>query len=354
LLYSATSSYAQAAEQFRLALEAARNIQLDTEIGHLRRLYGSVLRNVGQLAEAKYQFEQAYAHERLTDYNAYWSALSARELGDTLMRMAGTASSPDASARWRLEIKEPSALDPAITAYHDGRLFFDGHLGEQSPFPLTRAAKQQMFRSFFENAIGACALARQPSDLLAELECSGPREATEAVAEILAQEEGSPEGLAEYRRARAASHQTLNTFPQAFDDYIARLQAQYSARRDYLQARIPLSSRIAKAQISDFVAEALLKLRIPQCVLLIINVGASSSHVVFADLETSQVESAPVPFNAQQIHSIHDEYVTSLRRGPDDSKVIERAVGIMLSRYEDIFGPGIERMLPFQIGRAHV
>jgi CHAT domain-containing protein len=347
LEYSGKERYEEAAEQFRLALEDALPAGLDTEIGHVRRLYGSALRTLGRLPEALRQFEQAYLHEQ-SDYCAYWRALTARELGDTLLRTAGT-SQPLDSAGERVEVSSPQAMEPALNAYHDGRMFFDVHLQVQSPFPLTRAIKQEIFRSFSSNAIQSCFVAQHAADELAELEGSGPRAATEVVAEIAAAGEVPGVSVSEYRAARAALYKTLNTFPQRFEDYLASIAADYPKRQAYLQARISVAPLLARRLLGETVAKNALALRIPGAVFLMFHIGRRESFAVVLDAGSGEAAPFPAPFEEETIASIHNEYAAALRdaREADDQGLAGKAVARLLSRWEDLLCPVLEPLLPF-------
>jgi tetratricopeptide (TPR) repeat protein len=92
LLHDSQRQYDLSVAQYEAALSEARRLKLDTEIGHLRRLLGYALRAAGKGEESRHHFEQALAYERLGAafaYTGYWQALSARELGDTILRFAG-------------------------------------------------------------------------------------------------------------------------------------------------------------------------------------------------------------------------------------------------------------------------
>jgi len=347
LEYSAKEQYEEAAEQFRLALEDALPAGLGTEIGQVRRLYGAALRALGRLPEARRQFEQAYLHEQ-SEYCAYWRALTARELGDMLLRMSGT-SQPEGDAGARVEISSPQALEPALNAYHDGRMFFDVHLQLQSPFPLTRAIKQEIFRSFSANAMQSCFLAQRAVDGLAELEGSGPRAATEVVAEIAAAGEVPGVSVSEYRSARAALYKTLNTFPQRFEDYLASIAADYPKRQAYLQARISVSPVLARTLLGETVAKSALDLRIPGVLFLMFHIGSRESFAVVLDAGSGENAFLPAPFREETIASIHGEYAAALRdaREADDQALAGQAVARLLARWEELLCPVLEPLLPF-------
>ncbi len=127
LLQASRGLHELSAQQFQSALDEARRLRMDTEIGHLRRLLGLELQAIGKLDEARHHFEQAYAFEQLEPffmYTTYWQALSARELGDTILRQSGRpAGVPTAPQDAAIIIEDPEKLRPALSAYHDGRSF---------------------------------------------------------------------------------------------------------------------------------------------------------------------------------------------------------------------------------------
>ena len=248
LCHDARKEYEASAKEYEQALAEARQRKLDTEIGHLRLLLGWALRYAGKGEESRHHLEQALAYERLGpqyDHCGYWQALAARELGDTILRFAGQPTGGSTV------VSDPEALRPALTAYHDGRLHFSTHLSMQSPFPVARAAKQQLFRSFSANAIQVACVLQSTKDMLAEVEWAGPRQATEVVTEMAAARENPGVPLAEFRRTRAAYYRTLGTVPTKFEDYLANLAATNADRRAYLEHSFVLDKSLQETLWSD-------------------------------------------------------------------------------------------------------
>ncbi len=215
LLHGGRGRHDLAAEHYHDALEEARRVQLDTEIGHLTRLLGGALRELGDLTEARHQFEQALAYEQLQPvamYTMFWQALSASELGNTIVRAAGrpVVDTAVAAGQTAVRIDQPQvALEPALRAFRAARSLLSRHMSGQAPVPVARAGKQATFRSFSTNAIQAAALSQSVSDILGEVEVAGPRGVTELVAETSAVEEMNSDSLAAFRRNRAMSYSTL-------------------------------------------------------------------------------------------------------------------------------------------------
>jgi CHAT domain-containing protein len=352
LLLAGQNRHDSSAEQFRLALDDARRLKLDTEIGHLRRLLGCALRSAGKGDEARHQFEQALAFERLEPfflYSFYWQALSARELGDTVLRFAAKPAGiqPSISEDAVIAPDDPEKLRPALAAYHDGRLALNGHMSVQCPFPIARAAKQQLFRSFSSNAIQVAALLQSPSDVLAELEWSGPREATEVVTEIAAARDIGQVPLADFRRNRALYYKTLNTVPARFEDYLANIEQYNPLRRAYLEQSSALDHRLVGTQACDSIVEQTLKLSLPETVLLLFHVGARASTMVLLDMGCGVAAPYPVQFGERDLRAIHEEYA-SAQGNPAQTKL---ALDKLLSRYADFLGPVLEPVLRFLPGK---
>jgi CHAT domain-containing protein/tetratricopeptide (TPR) repeat protein len=352
LLYDSQGRYELSVKQYELALAEARRLKLDTEIGHLRRLLGWALRAMGKGEESRHHFEQALAYERLGvvfAYTAYWQALSARELGDTITRFAGPIANaaPGGPGRTPVAIADPEKLRPALHAYHDGRMHFSSHLSIQSPFPVARAAKQQLFRSFSANAIQVACTLQSTNDMLAEVELSGPRQATEVVTEIAAARENGQTPLAEFRRTRAVYYKTLSTMPSEFDEYVANL-AQYNVdRRTYLQESFALDKTLMGTQWCDKIVERALALRLPDTVFLFFHVGVRTSTMVLMDMSSGVAAPFHAPFGEDSLRSIHEEYERSVQ----DVTKRESALDKLLLSYASIFGPLLEPILPFLPGR---
>ena len=342
-----------AAAEYAAALEDALRLKLSTEIGHLRRLLGSALRETGDGKEARHQFEQAYAYECSEPAGSlgwYWQALSARELGDVIARFAGPRAdkTPASSPATAVIVDEPkSTLPPALDAYRDGRKLINGHMTMQCPFPLARAAKQQIFRSFSDNALQVACMLKSQNDMLAEVEYSGPREATEIVTEIAAAREVAPESLAGFRRNRALYYRTLNTLPARFDDYLANVVEYSEARRNYLKSSLEFDGNALVSQWSDNVVQQILQLRIPDTVFLLFHVGQRETMMVLVDVFSSATVPLPLPIGAARLREIHQEYATAIK----DPAKREAALDVVLARYAEFLGPVLGPVMRFLPGK---
>jgi len=355
LVHGGQGRHEESAAQYQLAWQDAHHHRLDTEIGHLRRLLGCALRSLGKLDEARHQFEQALAFEVLEPffaYTLYWQALSARELGDTIVRQTGTAAQPQPGSTEDHAVLPggPEQLKTALKAYHDGRLLLSGHMSIQCPFPLARAAKQQMFRSFSANAIQVAAFAQSPADVLAEVEWNGPREATELVTEMAAVRSGGQTDVAEFRRNRALYYQTLNTSPTSFERYLAHIGEFNAARRSYLQQAAALDRQLIRSQGCDSIVEQTLKLRLPDTLFLLFHLGAQAGTMVLLDMASGTAAPFALHFGEQQIRAIHDTFEHQ-QNTAGDAMTKNQALEGLLARYAELLGPTLEPILRFLPGR---
>ena len=353
LLLSRQGRYDLSIEQYEPALAEARRLGLDTEIGHLRRLLGWSLRAAGNGQESRHHLEQALAYERLGPvfaYTSYWQALSARELGDTIVRFAFTTddSAPARPGETRLRIDDPEKLRDALLCYRDGRRHLHDHLSTQSPFPVARAAKQQLFRSFSANAILVASTLQSTNDMLAELEWSGPRQATELVTEIAAARNIGQMPLAEFRRVRAVYFKTLTTMPASFDEYLAILVQSNSDRRAYLSESLALDRTLIASQSCDNIVERALALRIPATLFLLFHVGTHASVMVLMDVSSGLAAPFSAPFGEDALRRIHEEFEQTVRRTEEEN---EHAIDRLMARYAELLGPLLEPLLLHLSGR---
>ena len=351
LLYGGQGRHELSLEQYQLGLAEARRVRLDTEIGHLRRLSGWAFRSLGKGPEARHEFEQAYAFERLEPffaYSGYWQALSARELGDAIVRFAGRpVAVPGGPEKTALKIDNPEELQPALSAYHDGRLMLNSHMTVQCPFPIGRAAKQQLFRSFSANAIQVACMLKSTNDMLAEVEWAGPREVTEMVAEMAAARSVEPTELADFRRNRATYYQALNTVPLRFEEYLANVIEYNTQRRAYLSELFPLAKNLIDVQWCDRIVERTLALHLPNTIFLLFHFGISAGTMVLLDMESGTAAPFPLAFGEEQMRAMHQEYENT----PDDADARMSALDKLMSNYVELLGPVLEPILPFLPGR---
>ena len=349
-LYQGQNELDAAQEQFRLGLKEAQGVSLDTEIGHFHRLYGYVLSQTGQLEEAAQQFEKAFVHESHPAFS-YWQALSARELGDIRMKMA---------LREVDLAHSPMELKPALSAYRTGCLMFETHIG-MSVVPVARGVKQQLFRSYTDNALRAAILLQSHQDTLAELEAVGPRYATEIVAEGRAASTLPVDVYGQFRQARAVFHRDLTVFNEKgslnedFSKYLASVEEHRNARRPYMVNRIKLTPAITQAQLSDKIAQEVLALRLPNVVFLLIHVGQGQTVASLLDAGSGQIMVTRIikygEVHWRQHHEAYRKAVQAAKGLPDPAVGMRTALDDLLGFYEASISPFLEPFLSFLKGR---
>jgi tetratricopeptide (TPR) repeat protein len=347
-VYEGLDKLDAAGEQFRLALQEAQGAGLDTEIGHLHRLYGYVLRNSGQLEEAAREFQRAFSHESHPEFS-YWQALSARELADVRLRQAPLDIDP---------AHPPKELEPALKCYKVGRLMFEGHIG-MGVLPIARAIKQQLFRSYVDNAVQVAMLSNE-RDSVAEIEASGPRYATEVVAESKAASALGADVHAKYQEWRAIFHQHLTTFnskgdlDQDFLTYVKSVEQNREARQFYMKTRIALTSPITHAQLSDEITAKLFALRLPNVAFLLFHVGARQTITALVDTGTGVAAIGAGGLQLAEWQQCHEAYHSALEAAktlPDRAVGMRRALEELLTFYENRLGPLFEALLPLLKGK---
>ena len=335
-----------AADQFRLALEAAKEAAIDTEIGHLHRLYGVVLRNSGHLDEAANQFQQAYNHESHPLF-AYWQALSARELGDVWLGRL-----PRTTDRSNLP-KE--TLAEAIRWYKTGRQLFDAHVA-QCVLPAARAVEQQLFRSYVDNGIEVAVLANH-RDSIAEVESSGPRYATDVVAEAKAATSLGADASTKFLQSRAVFHEHLATFNQgSFDQdfraYLAYVKANREPRQFYMRTRIQLNAPITRAQLSDDVTARLFNQNLSDVAFLLFHVASQETYswLYFpgAGMPVGKARRQAVTWQKldQKYQSVLEEMASPLTPSSIVPGAMQPAIDALLAVYQECFSGFLEQFLP--------
>jgi CHAT domain-containing protein len=349
LLHAGRGQHEESLQDFQLAWHDAHLHKIDTEIGHLRRLMGYSLRATGQITEAQHQFKQAFAFEEqkpFFEYTFYWQALSTRELGDTLLWGSGPrahlAHHPHVSG---LQPTNPVQLLEAVKAYGIGRRRLDGHMTMQCPFPLARAAKQQIMRSFSFHAIQAAALTRSTPDLLAEVEVNGPREVTELVTEMEATQGMERDERAAFRLNRAKTYKALNTLALDFNDYLSEIERTYSSRRAYLKQTTQLKAKLIHTQSSDEIVDKILKLRLPNTLFLLFHLGPTTGMLVVLDMESGRATPHPLPFGEHDLLTIHHEYENRHHSAAESSDAKNAALKGLLASYATLLGPTLEPIL---------
>lgn len=349
-LYQGQGEPEAAREQFRLGLEEAQKVSLETEIGHFHRLYGYVLSQTGQLQEAAQQFERAFFFESHPVFS-YWQALSARELGDVLLKMAPR----------EVDLAHPPAgIELATKAYRAGRLMLEADIGK-GIVPASRAVKQQLFRSYTDNALQAAMVLKNMQDILAEIEAAGPRYATELVAEGAAISALPADDQKRFRQARAVFHQHLTTFnekstlDQDFSQYLASVEGNREKRRLYLETRNKLTVPVTHAQLSDEIAQKVLALRLPNVMFLLFYVGEGQTFGTLLDCGSGQIAVVGVSrFGERHWREQHEAYQKALQEAkglPNPSVGMSQVIDSLLGFYEDALNPLLELFLPLLEGR---
>ena len=155
---------------------------------------------------------------------------------------------------------------------------FESNIG-MGVVPVARAVKQQLFRSYTDNALQVAKVLKNWQEMLAELEAAGPRYATELVAESKAVSALPADVQVRFRGARAIFHQHLGSFKengtlnQDFSQYVASVEEKRDMRRLYMETRNALTGPITHAQFSDNIAQKVLALRLTNVVFLLFHVG---------------------------------------------------------------------------------
>jgi tetratricopeptide (TPR) repeat protein len=344
--YEARNQLREAAQQFDLALKDAEPAALDTEIGHLHRLHGYVLRNSGHLDEAEREFSLAYDHESHPLF-AYWRALSARELGDIWLRQL-----PRSIDRAHLPEKP---LQEAMRWYQAGRDLFERQV-VTCVLPVARAVEQQMFRSYADNSLEIAVLAG-PRDTIAEAEASGPRFATDVVAEDHAAAAAlDPVAHARYSRSRAIFQEHLATFNQGdaeadFQSYLSSIERNREERRFYVHTRLQLAPKITGAQLSDEIAARLFDLRLPNVAFLLMHVASQQTFMglLFPGVTAKWMEPAKIEaVRWQECDQAFQSTLQNTKSPPslDPAPAMRSALDTLLPVYEECFRSFLESSLP--------
>lgn len=355
-IYQENNRLDDAREQLRLALEAAERAGLDTEIGHLHRKYGYVLRNSGRLEEAVHEFQDACSHESNPLFS-YWQALSLRELGDVGHRQVPQRFDPSHPPKEAIE-----ALDGALQCYEAGRRLFEKYVGS-GVLPFARAVDQQMFRSYVDNGVedataleASAALPSRP-DSVAEVETSGPRYATDVMAENKAAATLGADAQAKYLRCRAIFHEHLarfnkNDFDQDFRDYLDFIEKNQEAREYYISTRKRLTSSITQAQLSDEIAAKLFDLRLPNVAFLLMHIGSQKTYMgmLFPGLKAMKMKPATIEaIRWQKCDQAYQDALEKARSGSSPhgpAPAVCSALDTLLPVYEECFSPFLEIFVP--------
>jgi CHAT domain-containing protein len=349
--YQGAGDHASALEQFSLALTDATSADIEAEIGHLLRLRGQALGQLGRLDDAVADLRRATAHEA-HPLCAYWQAISLRELGDAFLRKAPREVDP---------AHPPEMLGFALQAYRAGRALFDAQVSS-GIVPVARAVEQQMFRSYADNAVQV-AMLENPRDLIAEIEAAGPRSATDLIAEGRAAKAQLSTGDAAFREARAIFGEDFLLFTEHgdlehdFAAYLGNVGTYRVERRRYLQNRLGLTAALTQAQSSDVITERILALRIPGVVILNFHLGREQTFFTVIDAASGQVACAFAAWSEDERHACDNAYAaarasaaaapTALQR----NLLMRRAVNDVLEAYESALAPAFAGLMPLLAGK---
>jgi hypothetical protein len=350
-------------EQFQLALKEALEAGLDTEIGHLHRQYAYlVLKNQGKLNEAAVQFQKALVHDQHPLFS-YWYSLSARELGNIyFLQVAGSPAKPLQAADPRsVHLTNPAraALRRALEAYNDGRDRFDRYLGSEI-IPIARAVGQQMFRSYTDNAVQIAMDSKATREMIAEIEASGPRYATEVVAEGRAVRNlADPHSFTRYQSARAVFHKSLASITEgwdldtAFQAYLDSVSKDHDERQYYMRTRNSLTLPVSQAHLSDEMARRLLELRLPNIAFLLFHAGRRETLGTLVDAATGNTRTVATDLTEQKWQACHEAYRNAVKAAcvqdiPERFRehVMCQALDDLLATYEEFFGGLFVAVLP--------
>jgi tetratricopeptide (TPR) repeat protein len=348
-VYEGRNELDAAAQQFQLALQGAKSASLDTEIGHLHRLYGYVLRNSGKLDEATREFQDAYSHESQPLFS-YWQALSARELGDVQLRHLLHEIDPAHLPK--------ETLQAGLRWYKIGRSLFERHVAE-CVVPVARAVEQQLFRSYVDNSIELAVVAGG-RDSVAEMEASGPRYATEVVAEGKATAALDAAAHAQYLHSRAIFHEHLGAFTQHdfdkdFRDYLVSVETNREARQFYMRTRVRLSNHIAQAQLSDATVVKLFDMRIPNVAFLMFHIASQETYTwLFFPGADMPIRKTRRQAGTWQVCDQAFQGVLQAAKFPPSAHpapAMRSAIDTLLAVYAECFNPFLEPFLPALQGK---
>jgi tetratricopeptide (TPR) repeat protein len=347
--YEGKNRLQEAEETYRLALAQAQEARLETEIGHLLRLYGYALRKKGELNEAERIFRRAVSYESNPEC-IYWQALSVRELSDVLIRKLPSVMDPK---------NPPEELGTVLEAYRVGRSLFESHVAS-GVIPVARAAKQQLFRSYVDNAMQLAILSGGP-DSVAEIDAAGPRYATDVVAESRAAVALGADSYTKYLQGRAAFHSVFATFSPMTDladdfrNYVASLAPNREARQFYMKTRVALTAPITHAQLSDELAARFFKQKIPDVIFMMFHIARTDTFMTVVDRDRGLSTLGKVTVPGEDWKKYNAAFQTALRRassGPlPHPEMMREAIDVLLAKYESSFSSPLEAYLPLLQGK---
>jgi CHAT domain-containing protein len=336
-----------ALEQYDLALSEATACGLETEICHLLRYSANVLRRLNQLDEAEVRLRLAIKLESHPEL-VYWQALSWRELGRVLVAKGQRG-------------KEPGG---AMEAFNEGREAFDISM-VSSAVPVARAVKEQIFRSYSDDAVEE-ALTVSPRALLSEIEAAGPRYATDLMVESLLARQLPAADAVRFRRARAAFAEHRSLFTKENDeneqDFIAYISAvkQHSQQRDYyVSTRRRFGNALPDQQrstgITGRVQELTAGAGAPDLLLLFFHLAEKRTYAVLVDVGSGSVTQESIEAGLDFWRACSDAYHADLADAMASvmsrNQRLEAAVGDMLAKYQEALGPLLEKLSDRLVGK---
>lgn len=335
-----------AIEQYRLGVLESEALAIDTELGHLRRGLGYAFYAAGKYADAAEQFALAVDVERQSPMFSYWAALSAFELGNA--RLAAYCRGTDQTA---------GTLRDAVAAYRDGRRYAETTLAA-GVIPVDRSVTQQLLRSYHLAAAQAALLADDRRELVMEIEATAPRDAVELTAEIRAAGDLRLGGK-EFRQAAAVFHRHLTSVPSDFDPYLRSLIGDRAARHRYLQARAgqELTAAAARSQSSEQTLDRLLAAGLPGVVLLTLEIGWESTFFTYLVPERrALVVTGQGRFGERDLLAIRQKYVAALAAADQLAeaarpRAVRRALDDLMTACAENLGPVLEAGRPWYQGR---
>lgn len=344
LFHAGTGELDAALIDYRLALKDAESAGLDTEIGHLRRLYGFALDEVERFDEAEAVLIRAVDHEQ-SALLFYWYALSAYRLADVRTHAA--------LDRWQ-RTRDPALLMSAVRAYQSGREHLSLHL-TGSVVPVARAVKVQQMRSYNDNALEIACLAMSAADILAQAEFNGPRESAELLADVAgAAAITEPMDADSFRQSIPGFLRHLGCAPADFEQYLAAVIDENQSRQIYYRNRNMLVIRGRGLQPAD-VAARLQAIRRDGQILIVIEPGPGLGKIVCLDLESGMCAPYDCELSRDRVRELHGEFsgaLAAVARHPQPWRQLDSAVKRLLAGYQEALGPWLDQIARFLDGRA--
>jgi hypothetical protein len=312
----------------------------------LHRLLGWSLMKLGLLDEAEQEQIKALKFEEHPKF-AYWRALTLGELGEVRLRRLGG----------KFSLKKPPQELAAVAEAFAGCIYTFERAVAGSVLPVARAVTQQLMRSYADNAVQIPELRRRPGDLVAAIEAFGPRYANDLVAEARVAETLDAVTYARFRKTRTIVHQDLVALStnvdleSALDTYLADVVTHRAERRYYLEFRNEHALQIAEPQFVHAVVKRMLDLRIPNTVLMLVNVERLKMHVVLLDASIGRpLLSSSVQLDASEWHEAHGAYhaavqaaaLTWTQDASDPAPAMQQALDALLEFYDENFAGCLE------------